>query len=426
MLLILLIFLFILALAAFLAWPELSLYALAISLPVIGWNFSWHNFTLPLVDLVAVLALIAFFLRLSFQLLFKRAKVVKLKWPMFLPFAIFIGVNFISALLGDTIYSLWYLTRWLLLLYFGYIFLPYNLITSGRVLKKTVMALVASTLIVLLSGYLSFYGQDWRDSFFRLKSISILGIFPFGDNQNLIAEFLNVGAFLILALKDWTKNLRAKRLWDVAFILTALGIIMTFSRAGWITLTLQLVIYAWYRLRNKVKKTSIIFGTLGLLILLVPLGWKMTQLQQDNTSSTENRLLLAEISWQAFLDKPYFGYGSGQFINLVADNIRFTAKYGAPLDSHGILQKVIAETGAFGLAALFFIMLYLLQRGYRSLKLYYRDNNWILSLWLAGAGGLFFQFFNTSYYKGKVWLPLALALAATRLLEAKYGTSKQE
>ena len=66
-------------------------------------------------------------------------------------------------------------------------------------------------------------------------------------------------------------------------------------------------------------------------------------------SSTENRLLMAQISWQAFKERSFFGEGSGQFINLVADDIRFRAKYGEPLDSHGIWQKILAENGLFGI-----------------------------------------------------------------------------
>jgi O-antigen ligase len=129
---------------------------------------------------------------------------------------------------------------------------------------------------------------------------------------------------------------------------------------------------------------------------------------------------LTEISWRAFQDRPYLGFGSGNFINLVGDNIRFTAKYGEAIDSHGMLQKILAENGLFGLSAWIFLLIYLLQLGYRSLRRYYRDNPWILPLVLAAAGGLFFQLFNTSYYKGKVWLPIALFLAGFRLLEAKY------
>ena len=45
-----------------------------------------------------------------------------------------------------------------------------------------------------------------------------------------------------------------------------------------------------------------------------------------------------------------------------------------------------------------------------------KSRSWLTPLILGAAGGLLFQLFNTSYYKGKVWLPVAISLAAIRLL----------
>lgn len=420
---VILIFAIILVLTAFLAWPEISLYAMAFFLPIIGWNFYVKGMIIPFIDLVSILALAAFILRLIYQTLFKPERKIKLKWPLFFPFALIIAINILSSLFAkDPGYSLYYTARWLVFLYFAYIWLPYNLITSGKILKRVISALVLGTLAVLANGYLSLLGQDWRDSFFRLKSIKLFGIYPYDENQNLIAEFLNVGAFLILALRILVKQLSLKRLLNILFVLTSLGIVLTFSRAGWITLALQIIIYAIYFLRRqKLRWTDYLLIAGTLIIIFLPLVWKMTQLQIENTSSTEDRLLLTAISIQALTDRPYLGYGSGEFINLVGENIRFHVKYGEPIDSHGLIQKIIAENGFFGLAAWLFLLACLFKESYRALRKYQSANPWLLPLFLAGAGGLFFQFFNTSYYKGKVWLPIAVALAAVRLLDTKYA-----
>jgi O-antigen ligase len=296
--------------------------------------------------------------------------------------------------------------------------MPYNLIQDGKTLKKTIIATASGAVLVLILGFLSLYGQDWHDSFFRIRSISLFGVYPYGENHNLIAEFLNVGVFMILAWRQLTKNLRVRKILDIAFIAMSLGIILTFSRAGWITLFLQLSIYTVFYFQTK-KQTPrrLVLFIVGALILLSPLAWKMGQLQQENTSSTENRWLLTKIAIEAFQDKPYMGYGSGEFINLVDDNLRFKAKYGPAIDSHGMLQKVLAENGAFGLAAWIFIIAALLKHFWFALQKYYHRNLWLLPVIIAGLGGLFFQLFNTSYYKGKVWLPIALALVAINLIE---------
>lgn len=413
----------ILTLAIFLAWPETGLYAMAFFIPVIGWNLYVKGMIIPFIDLISLLALMAFVLRLIYQSLFKTEDKIKLKWPLFFPFILIMLANILSSLFSpDLNYSLYYTARWLVFLYFTYILLPYNLITSGKILKRVISALVLGALAVLANGYASLLGQDWHDAFFRLKSIKIFGVYPYDENQNLIAEFLNVGAFLIVVLKNLVKEPWVKRLLNILFILTALGIVLTFSRAGWITLALQIIIYAiFYLRRKKLRFSDYLLIALSLIIIFSPLVWKMTQLQKENTSSTEDRLLLTTISIQALTNRPYLGSGSGEFINLVGENIRFRAKYGEPIDSHGLIQKVAAENGFFGLAVWLFLFACLIKDSYTALKKYQASNPWLLPLFLAAAGGLFFQLFNTSYYKGKVWLPIAVALAAVRLLDTKYA-----
>lgn len=403
----------------FLVKPKAGLYAVAFFLPVIGWNFYLKGLELTLIDLLALLLTLAFFSRYIFGLLFPRRLATPLRWPIGLPFAIFLVVSLLSAIFSASpMNSLWYTIRWPAFLYIAYIFVPYNLITDGKTLKKTIIATVFGAILVLIFGLLSLYGQDWQNSFFRISSISLFGVYPYGLNHNLIAEFLSVGAFLVLAWRSLVKGSRGKKFLDILFALMSVGIILTFSRAGWITLFLQLLIYAaFYFHVKKQPPRQLVLALIGILIILTPFAWKMGQLQKDNTSSTENRWLLTEISIKAFLDKPYLGYGSGEFINLVDNNLRFKAKYGPAIDSHGMIQKVLAENGAFGLAAWLFIIAYLIKTFWLALKKYYNKNPWLLPLILAGTGGLFFQIFNTSYYKGKVWLPIVLALAAINLIE---------
>lgn len=418
-----------LLLSAFVAWPKVSLYLLAFTLPVIGWSFFWKGMSIPLVDLIAILASVALILRLIYQSFFVVSgdNRLKIEWPLIIPFLVILIVNFVSAAWSENpISALYYTVRWLLLLYFAYIFLPYNLITDGRTLKKTIIALILGGLLVLISAYLSLYGQDWRDSFFRISSISLFNIYPFGENHNLIAEYLNVSAFLILAWRFLIKNKRYQRFCDLLFFLTAIAIILTFSRAGWITLGLQSTAYLWFYFRaHNRKPLEIVAGFILLILLITPFVWKMNQLQEDNTSSTENRWLLTSIAWQSFKERPFLGFGSGSYINLVDDNIRFKAKYGEAIDSHGVIQKIAAENGIFGLFAWFLVLADLLKISIRSLKRYNKEYPWFLPLWLAASGGIFFQLFNTSYYKGKVWLPVVLFLAAARLLDVKYDKQKQ-
>lgn len=423
--------------AIFAKWPEIALYTMAFFIPVIGFSsvelfpktlataLERSGMSVPFIDFLALVILFSYVLHILLDLIQGRKE--KIAWPLFFPFLIFIIISLLSDLnSGHLSSTLWYSMRYLVFLYLAFIFVPYNLITNGKIMKKTIHCLFFSSLIVLVSGFISLYGQDWHNSFFRINTISWFGIYPFGENQNLIAEFLNVGVWLVVVLKTMSRNQRLKRWYDLVFVLMGLGIILTFSRAGWITLAVQLSIYGfWYLIKSKKQSfLPLILGVAAILVIISPLAWKMMQLQKSNVSSTENRWLLTEIAWQSFRDKPLLGQGSGRFVDLVADNIRFTVKYGDPLDSHGMFQKVLAENGAFGLAAWCFILACLIKEIYRSLRKFQADNPWLLPLALAAAGALFFQIFNTSYYKGKVWLPIAVFLAAVRLLETRYARKK--
>lgn len=408
--------------------PKIGVYLTAACLPIIGSDFSVFNFVIPLGDLVALLSLLGFFCNLIAQKLFNSKEDIKLKWPIRFPFLMFFLANILSSLFSaDPLSSIYYFLRWPFFLYFAYIFAPFNSIKDIKTLKKTIIIVFISAMAVLISGYLSLYGQDWQNNFFRMKSLYLFNSYPFGENHNLIAEFLNIGVFFVLIIREFLKDKRLKKIADVVFALSAIGIIITFSRTGWIILILQLAVYLYYRTKNdKKEKLGVVMLMLFSLIIISPLLWKMNVLQNNNTSSTENRLLLSEIAIQAFKEKPIFGWGSGEFINLVDQNIRFKTKYGEAIDSHGVAQKVLAENGLFGLAAWFLILAYLIKFCFLAILKYYPKVKWVLPFALAAMGGILFQFLNTSYYKGKVWFPLMLFLLAIKFSEQKYAKKNKD
>ncbi len=307
-----------------------------------------------------------------------------------------------------------------MLFYLGYIWLPVNLIKEKRILRNCLACFVISGLLVSFMGLISLTQQDWHNEFVRIRPVGISGIYPIGDNHNLIAEVLIVAIFFSLALKYWFKSGRAKRIINLSVVFLSLVLLGTFSRAAWLVLFIQVLIYLFYKNRKSIKK--IILPLVLALIIISPLIFYMVKFQQEyeiGVSSMENRLLMTEISWQAFRQKPFFGQGSGEFINLVANNIRFRAKYGPPLDSHGIWQKILAENGLFGILTFLVFVYCIFSLFYKAVKKYKFDLQLLLPLAIGSLGIFLFEFFNTSYYKGKLWLPIALTLAAVYLIREK-------
>jgi O-antigen ligase len=409
--------------------PEWGLYLLALSLPLINWNFTWGSLSASVVEIIALLLLVGFVIHQLYLFFNGKSDWKKLKLPLWQPFLIFMIAVVLSCLSSQYILSAtWYAIRWLLFFYLVYLSVPYNIIKDGRILRNTIIALVISGFGLAVMGLVSLSYQDWYNSFFRIQPTALFGIYPVGNNHNLIAEFLVIITFMVLALKHWFKSVRAQRFINIIFLFFLAVTIGTFSRTAWIVLgigsSLYLLLDTFYLRRQKWEPKNIVLAILVATMILVPFIIRMDRLQAENVSSTENRLLLTQIAWRAFAAHPLVGYGPGTFVSLVEDNVRFVAKYGDPLDSHGIWQKLIAEVGFLGTVSFALFVGLIFWNLYRALKIYRPEAQLLLPLAIAVWGGFVYQWFNTSYYKGKLWVPIAVALSAMNLLQQKYARKK--
>ncbi|MGE5425986.1 MAG: O-antigen ligase family protein [Bacillota bacterium] len=400
------------------------IFLLSFTVPVIGLSFVISGFEITITEAVALFVLLGGILSLLFKVLFSPGKSAVLRQPLLFPFAAFLAANFLSLLNHpDPLSGVYYIIRWILFAYICYVLVPANLIDNHKRLKVAIYGLSLSSLIVAISGWLSLVGQDINDKFFRVGTISFWGTQPFGSNHNLIAEFLVVGSYFWLAIKELSLNERYRRACTVVYLFITAAAVLTFSRAAWISLAIQAVFYLLIKYRNSLKRQEglILLIGLGITIVMIPVFLRMAKLQEENISSTENRIILSEIAYQAWKDHPLIGNGAGRFTDFVASNIRFTAKYGDPIDSHGFLQKILLEGGVTGLLAWLFLLAAIARKAYLAIENFGYKAPWLLPLWTSALGVMIFQIFNTSYYKGKTWLPIAIALIATYLAEKRYG-----
>lgn len=405
-----------------------SLYLMAIFLPVTGWAIYYKSFELPFIDLLALIGL-AFFSFYKIKEYFSTYHPEKIKLPLFGPFFIFLAVNILSALINPGyLGSLWYVFRWILFFYLAFVVFPFNVIKDLRVLKRMIILIIIGGFFVALTGLISLFLQDISDTFFRATPLYFWGDWVFGENYNLMAEFLIITAFLTLSLKYFYKNVRINRFLDLLFLFFVAIDLLTFGRTAWMTVFLQIFIYffIYYFLikKEKINLRESLVVLFFALVLISPFFVKALDLQKANVSSTQNRVLLTKISWEAFLEKPILGHGAGKFISLVYDNTRFLAKYGNPLDSHGFGQKIIAESGLLGTLSFLLFLFLIFRKIYLGLMSHKSHYKLLLPLLVASFGGYFYQLFNTSYYKGRVWLPIALALIAVEIIKHKKNSKK--
>ena len=133
-------------------------------------------------------------------------------------------------------------------------------------------------------------------------------------------------------------------------------------------------------------------------------------------SSYDTRLMLSEIAFDMLQRSPILGQGAGTFINYVGNTYIFTLEFGDPMDAHGVIQKVAGEMGLFGLAALILAFGYIivrLARSYNALPATSRGKYIVAMMLVMSSGCIMYQLFNTNYYSAKLWIPIAIALAAT-------------
>jgi hypothetical protein len=297
----------------------------------------------------------------------------------------------------------------------AYVALPVNLIRSRRRLVSALGVVAAVGTFAALNGLISLFFVDASSQFIRrAHPLSVFGIAALGENHNLLAELLVVTVLATLSLALLAKRERTRRiLYGSAILQFAIGL-LTFSRTGWIAFALEAAFLAAVEYRSAIRRNA--SAILAAFILLLPLGVVMARIGVSNVAQSSNstRFALIEIATEVWQGSPWVGGGASTFTDRVGSAQVFLIEYGAPLDAHGFIWKLMAETGVLGIAAfglVLFEFAWIMARGIRRIA----DptaRRAVLLLATSAGGAVAYQMFNTNYWTGKMWLPFGLALAA--------------
>lgn len=383
--------------------------------PFIGWQFTYGSINIPVIDLLGTAVFAAWLVRLL-----SRYYQEKFTWNSLpgIGFAILLLVSAILSLTNAPFMgsSVKYIFRPLVFFYLVYLVLPYNLITNKRMLDKIYKLLFGIGIIVAVMGLLSifFTAGPWYTK--RAIPFVLFGVDFLGGNQNAIAEVLIVTIPISLILFVKAKDGRRQGIVMVGVMMMIGVLLLTFSRAGWLALLLQIAMLFVFRFRKYLKLKVVV--PLFILFLVLP-GILYFMVWQDVPwvqSSNWNRLLMTEIAVTHFLDHPLVGNGVNTFQYLVSQTFVYTIEFGDPLESHGFIQKTLVEQGVLGLIA-FVGLLFIVMKQYVLAFIAERNRREkfiLLALLLMATGTIFFQLFSTSYYLSRLWMPLAIGLAASR------------
>lgn len=382
------------------------------------WSYGW-NINIPYADLIIILLGIITCVLYIIDLFKKRAvKLSKQLLINLIPLALFVitGVLSLTNVWSEQLMiSIKYWWRFVGFYYIFYFLFVQYLVNNEKRYWRISWCLYGLGIFLSFMGIISFIWPEIPHVFRMATPLSWFGLFPYGASHNLLAESLvSIILFSWLLVYRYQEKKFSKWLYlGLAFMIGV--VILTFSRTGWLVLWIELFLLAVIYYKKKfiifIKK----FWWTGLVLLSL-LAIYLITFGQTNfvTSSNEARIAMIEKSWSLFLDHPILGNGIGTRQEIVSKDIYYVAEFGQPLEQHGVLLKLIAEQGIFGVVVWFGIMIYFLHTLFKNYLKFNKDNNWrwgALIAFLIVLGQFVFQLLDTGYYSAKMWLPLGLAFS---------------
>ncbi len=302
-----------------------------------------------------------------------------------------------------------------------------DLLPRPGALKKSLYAILVPSLPFVILGIYQFvtHGtilglglhRETGDFVVWKGFVQASGVF---DHPNVFATYLLVYLCLATGL-----GLQAERLRDRLFFfglasLSFGGLLVTFSRSGWVGLMASagafVLIYPRF-----LKAALVLLLILVLLVLVLPEKQaegltKRTRPEMDD--SMRARVGAYKSAWRMFVDHPLLGVGLGsfnrRFLEYKAPDARFPKNYirgsAKGMEAHSTYLQLLAETGILGLAAFFALNFSVAFQLVRLLRRHRDGFARGLAIGLAAAFvGLVVQnAFNSQEYIKAFWVVIAL------------------
>ena len=378
-----------------------------------------------------ILAVLAVWMIKVFLLWFKRRdinwKPVLPIWKAYLLLVLAHLVSVFSSYEPDPVIVLKFVLRPVVFCYVAFIALPANLIRSKRRLKAVLGVMSGIGALAAINGLVSLaMVEPYSWAIRRAHPIMVFGVNPLGDNHNLLAELLVMIAPMTLALAFMSKKIKTQYfLYSLAGFQVIIAL-LTFARTAWIVMFFEVAFLSLTIWREALKKHLV--SIIVFILFLIPLALYQLQFSFSYTAQSSNstRWMLTDIAWTAFLEHPFIGGGAGTFIWRVGNAQVFLQEFGWPLDAHGFIQKLMSETGSFGLLAYAVVLLAAAKYFWEKQKNVHGTERAVLYLLAVSASGaVIYQLFNTAYWTSHLWLPIGILFAALNLFHLKTKHSNE-
>lgn len=254
-------------------------------------------------------------------------------------------------------------------------------------------------------------------------------VFATFDNPNIFAEYLTfvVPAALVFFFEE--RRWGARLVWLLVLACAGVGLILTFSRGGWLAVGLALVVLGllWDR-------RLLLWAAAGLAVVpLVAPSQVLTRAAsigslEDSSNTFRLSIWLAVLRMIAAYWATGIGMGSAAFNQVYP---QFMLPGTPALHSHNLYLQVALELGVPGLLAFFWLLAAVAARALRALPQLGRRERGVLAALLASlAGFLLHGAVDNVWYSPKLmllfWAALGLTLAVGREARGPAGTARLE
>ncbi len=405
----------------FLFLASSQLLGVVVSLPTGQLQFGERAFggsiDVGLGELVAAVLLAAWALRI---LLLWRGRWAD--WKPWLPFAGAYALLFAAHLLSafswaapEFLLVIKYALRPVLFVYLICVALPVNFIRTRPQLHSSLVVMALVGVFFALDGLRSMVDLSNGFALSRAHPSAILEVVPLGGNHNALAELLLFAVPAALVCASWAETRRRRHLWLWSAGGMTLVALLTFARSAWIALAVQFLFLGTTVWRPWLRRHRDWMMWLG--VMAVPLVGVMAwySLGTDVQGSTDARALVLNMAWYLFREHPWIGVGAGTFVEHVARVTAYTIDFGTAIDAHGLLQKLMAETGIVGLASFGLLIVWMTRHIRQVWQALWsqREDHRAYAYLVAGVLGAFaYQLFDTTYWTARLWLPVGFLWAA--------------
>ncbi len=316
----------------------------------------------------------------------------------------------------DPIGIIKYALRPIFAVYLISVVLTVNFVQSEKRLRVLLAVIMLTALFFALDGFRSVFTAGFEASFERARPLFLaFGMNPLGGNHNALAQMMLLGMSAALALGSLIKFEAEKRLSYYAALFMGLVVLLTLARSAWIALVCMLALLGATTWRKYIKAHST--KAIAAAVLLIPLAAYMISfsLSDEVRGSTDARVLLNEIALNAFNESPIVGIGAGTFTARVGATYVYIIEFATARDSHGVFQKVLAETGIIGLLAfgtLIVLVILIIREDWKKIRAQQIRAESYMYLVAGALGAFVYQLFDTTYWTARLWLPIGIVLAA--------------